>query len=268
MNIKQWIATAAAAALLAACGGQQNQTGNAAASSAPAAPQEGKIYRVGTNAEFAPFEFMDTNNNVQGFDIDLLNAMAKAGGFRVEYKHQPWDSLFAALGNGDVDILASAVTITDERKQSMDFSDPYYKITQVILVPQGKDIKSAEDLKKANKVGVVTGNTGDLAVGKLLGADNGKIARFENITLVTKELENGGLDAVVSDSAVVANYVKNNGNKGFTMVTVPDFPEENYGFVVRKGDTETQAALNAALKKVRESGEYDKIAEKYFAKGE
>lgn len=151
MNIKQWIATAAAAALLAACGGQQNQTGNAAASSAPAAPQEGKIYRVGTNAEFAPFEFMDTNNNVQGFDIDLLNAMAKAGGFRVEYKHQPWDSLFAALGNGDVDILASAVTITDERKQSMDFSDPYYKITQVILVPQGKDIKSAEDLKKPTK---------------------------------------------------------------------------------------------------------------------
>ena len=135
-------------------------------------------------------------------------------------------------------------------------------------MPQGKDIKSAEDLKKANKVGVVTGTTGDLAVGKLLGADNGKIARFENITLVTKELENGGLDAVVSDSAVVANYVKNNGNKGFTMVTVPDFPEENYGFVVRKGDTETQAALNAALKKVRESGEYDKIAEKYFAKGE
>ncbi|MGF6148347.1 Putative ABC transporter arginine-binding protein 2 precursor [Kingella potus] len=267
MNIKQWIATAAAATLLAACGGQ-GQSENTAAPAASAAPQADKVYRVAANAEFAPFEFLDTNNNMQGFDVDLVNAMAAAGGFKVEFKHQPWDSLFAALGNGDVDILASAVTITDDRKQSMDFSDPYYKITQVILVPQGKDIKSADDLKNANKIGVVTGTTGDFAAGKLLGADNGKIARFENITLVTKELENGGLDAVISDSAVVANYVKNNGSKGFSMVSVPDFPEENYGFAVRKGNTETQAMLNDALKKVRESGEYDKIADKYFAKSE
>ena len=262
---KLFAAVLACAALLAGCGGSQTQDQSQA--SATAGGQDaGKVYRVATNAEFAPFEFMDSNNNIQGFDIDLMNAMAKEGGFKVEYKHQPWDSLFAALGNGDVDILASAVTITDERKQAMDFSDPYYKITQVILVPQGKNIKSAEDLKNVNKVGVVTGNTGDLAAGKILGADSSKIARFENITLVTKELENGGLDAVISDSAVVANYVKNNESKGFTMVSVPDFDEENYGFAVRKGDTQTQAMLNDALKKVRESGEYDRISAKYFAK--
>ena len=228
---KLFAAALACAALLVGCGGSQTQDQSQA--SATAGGQDaGKVYR----------------------------------GFKVEYKHQPWDSLFAALGNGDVDILASAVTITDERKQAMDFSDPYYKITQVILVPQGKNIKSAEDLKNVNKVGVVTGNTGDLAAGKILGADSSKIARFENITLVTKELENGGLDAVISDSAVVANYVKNNEGKGFTMVSVPDFDEENYGFAVRKGDTQTQAMLNDALKKVRESGEYDRISAKYFAK--
>ena len=84
--------------------------------------------------------------------------------------------------------------------------------------------------------------------------------------MVTKELENGGLDAVISDSAVIANYIKNNGSKGFSMVKIPDFTEENYGFAVRKGDTATVAMLNDALKKVRESGEYDKIADKYFAK--
>ena len=203
---------------------------------------------------------------ISGFDVDLMNAMAEVGHFKVEYKHQPWESLFAALKNGDVDMLASAVTINDERKQTMAFTDPYFEITQVILVPQNKEIKSVEDLKKARKVGVVTGNTGDTAVSKILGSNSDKIARFENVTLVIKELENGGLDAVVSDSAVVGNYLKNNGNKGFTMVAVPDFEVEHYGIAVRKDDEATLKVLNDALKQVRASGEYDKIFNKYFAK--
>ena len=98
--------------------------------------------------------------------MDLMNALAQAGNFKVEYKHQPWDSLFPALANSDADMLISAVTITDERKQTMDFTEPYFEITQVILVPKGKEIKSADDLKNATKVGVVTGNTGDLPLRK------------------------------------------------------------------------------------------------------
>lgn len=258
MNMKKWLAVAVAcsALVLGACGGEKAQEVN---------NTEKKVYRVAINAEFAPFESLDANNNVQGFDVDLLNAMATAGGFEVEYKHQPWDSLFAALANGDADLLASAVTITEERKQTMDFTEPYFTINQVILVPQGKDIKSVEDLKQVNKVGVVTGNTGDLAVSKILGSDSNKIARFENLTLVIKELENGGLDAVVSDSAVVGNYIKHNSDKGFSSVEVPDFEVEHYGFAVRKGDEATLKMLNESLAKVRESGEYDKVHAKYFA---
>ena len=259
MNMKKWIAAALACSTLAlsACGGQSGGTEQAAGSE--------KTYRVATNAEFAPFESKDSNNQIQGFDIDLMNAMAKAGNFKVEYKHQPWNSLFPGLANGDADILLSAITINDERKQTMDFTDPYFKITQVILVQKGKDIKSVEDLKNSSKVGVVTGQTGDLAVSRLLGQDNPKIARFDSLPLVIKELENGGLDAVVSDSAVVGNYIKNNGNKGFSMIAVPDFEEENYGMAVRKGDTATLNMLNDALKKVRESGEYEKVEKQYFA---
>ena len=269
MNMKKWLSiTLACSALsLSACGGKTETAQNkpAEGSSAPAAA-EGKTYRVAMNAEFAPFESLNEKNEVQGFDVDLMNAVAKAGHFKVEYKHQPWDSLFPALTNGDVDILASAVTINDERKQTMAFTTPYFEITQVILVPKGKSIKSIDDLKSVNKVGVVTGNTGDTAVTKLLGKDSKKIARFDSVPLVIKDLENGGLDAVVSDSAVVGNYVKNNSEKGFTMVAVPDFEVENYGFVVRKNDTATEAMLNDALKQVRASGEYDKIFNKYFAK--
>lgn len=263
MKMNKWFASALVCSALALAGCGQNAGDPQKASGTTG---EGKVYRVAMNAEFAPFESLDAKNNVEGFDVDLMNAMAAAGNFKVEYKHQPWDSLFAALGNGDVDILASAITITDERKQTMTFTDPYYKITQVILVPKGKNIKNLEDLKKANKVGVITGQTGDFAVTKLLGNDSGKIARFDTLPLVIKEVESGGLDAVVSDSAVVGNYLKNNANKGFTIVEAPDFTVENYGFAVRKDDTATADMLNAALKKVRESGEYEKIEGKYFAK--
>lgn len=259
MNMKKWIIAAVACSALAlgACGGQNKNS---------SAANPDKVYRVGMNAEFAPFESQTSEGNVEGFDVDLMNAMAKAGNFKVEFKHQPWESLFPSLGNGDIDIVISGVTITDERKQSMDFSDPYFEITQVVLVPKGKKVASSDDLKNMAKVGVVTGQTGDFSVSKLLGNDNPKIARFESVPLVIKELENGGVDAVVSDSAVIANYVKNNPTKSMDFITLPDFTIENYGIAARKGDEATVKMLNEALKKVRDSGEYDKIHAKYFAK--
>ena len=264
MNMKKWMAAAIAcsALTLGACGGQSKDTTGAA----PAAADPNKVYRVAMNAEFAPFESRDANGKVEGFDVDLMDAMAKAGNFKIEYKHQPWESLFPALKNGDVDIVISGVTITDERKQSMDFTDSYFEITQVVLVPQGKAISNSEDLKNLNKVGVVTGQTGDFSVSKILGNDSPKIARFENLPLLIKDLESGGLDAVISDSAVVGNYIKNNSDKGFSMVAVPDFEVENYGIAVRKGNTATLNMLNEALKQVRANGEYDKIHGTYFVK--
>ena len=178
MNMKKWLATALACSALAltACGGQSNNA---------SAPTD-KVYRVGSNAEFAPFESLDSAGKVEGFDVDLMDAMAKAGNFKVEFKHQPWESLFPSLNNGDVDIVMSGVTITDDRKQSMLFSDPYFEITQVVLVPKGKKVASSEDLKNMAKVGVVTGYTGDFSVSKLLGNDNPKIARFESVPLIIK----------------------------------------------------------------------------------
>lgn len=276
MKLNQLVTTLSAALVLAACGGGSSSgssNNNAAASSAtPAsapvvasATASGKVLRIGTNAEFAPFESLNEKQEIQGFDIDLLKAMAAEGGFQVEFKHTPWDGIFAALGNKDVDVVASAVTITDERKKTMDFTDSYYKITQVVLVPPSKTVKSVDDVKKLSKVGVVSGQTGDFATQKIFGATSSNIARFDTITLLIKEVENGGVDAAVSDSAVIQHYIKNNSGKGFTMVQVPDFTEENYGFAVRKDDTETLNMLNTALKKVRDNGKYKEIESKYFA---
>lgn len=267
--MKTWLAAGVSCAVLALAGCGGGNSGGSAASSAPASSASSgkKTLTVAMNAEFAPFESQDENKNIHGFDVDLLNAMAKAGGFEVVFRHQPWDSLFPALGNGDVDMLASAITITDDRKQSMDFSEPYYQIKQVVLVPASKNVQSIEDVKKLPKVGAVTGQTGDFAAQKLFGATSPNITRFENVNLMIKEVENGGLSAAISDSAVIAHYIKNNANKGFTMVEVPDFETENYGFAVRKGDSEKLNMLNDALKKVRESGEYAQIESKYFADG-
>lgn len=257
---------------LSACGGQsasQTNTSNgasAATASAPSATAAGKVYKVALNAEFAPFESIAPDGKMEGFDIDVMDAMAKAGGFQVEYKHQPWEGLFQTLTNGDADAIISAVTMTDERKQQMAFTEPYYTITQIILVPQGKSIASVQDLKNLDKVGVITGQTGDLAVQKLLGATNSKIVRYETFALAAKEVENGSVDAVVSDSAVVANYVKLNSDKGFTMVSVPDFAEEHYGIALPKDNTALLTEFNGALKKIKDSGEYQTILDKYFAK--
>ena len=145
-------------------------------------------------------------------------------------------------------------------------SEPYYKITQVVLVPQGKNIASVEDLKKMDKVGVTIGTTGDLAAQKILGATSEKIIRLENLPLMLKEVETGAVDAVISDSAVVADYVKKKGDKGFTMVEVPDFTVEYYGIAVRQDDKALMDKINSGLKKIQASGEYDKISDKYFAK--
>ena len=263
----------AAASILAACGGQSSTsssttpTASAPASASSAAPAaEGKEYKVAMNAQFPPFESMNSSGQIEGFDVDVMNAIAKEEGFKVTYHQQAWDGIFASLKAGDNDILISGITITDDRKKEMLFSEPYYKITQVVLVPQGKNIASVEDLKKMDKVGVTIGTTGDLAAQKILGATSEKIIRLENLPLMLKEVETGAVDAVISDSAVVADYVKKKGDKGFTMVEVPDFTVEYYGIAVRQDDKALMDKINSGLKKIQASGEYDKISDKYFAK--
>ena len=263
----------AAASILAACGGQSSTSSSttpaasapaSASSAAPAA--EGKEYKVAMNAQFPPFESMNSSGQIEGFDVDVMNAIAKEEGFKVTYHQQAWDGIFASLKAGDNDILISGITITDDRKKEMLFSEPYYKITQVVLVPQGKKIVSVEDLKKMDKVGVTIGTTGDLAAQKILGATSEKIIRLENLPLMLKEVETGAVDAVISDSAVVADYVKKKGDKGFTMVEVPDFTVEYYGIAVRQDDKALMDKINSVLKKIQASGEYDNISDKYFAK--
>lgn len=238
----------------------------AAADASGATPSaEVKEYVVGSDASYAPFEFQNDKKEVVGLTVELLDAVAAKGGFKVKFVNTPWEGIFATLEQGDRDILASSITITKERQQSMDFSDPYFEARQLIAVGKGvADVKSFQDLKN-KKVAVQTGTTGDEVVQKLLGKTSPNIKRFESMPLALKELESGGVDAAVGDNGVVQNYVKNNPQNGLSTVEdTQSFQPEYYGFAVRKGNKEALDKINAGLKAIKADGTYDTIFAKYF----
>lgn len=217
-------------------------------------------YIVGTDAAYAPFESMD-GENIVGYDVDVLNAVAEAADIKLKWVNTGWDGIFIALQNGERDIIASAVSITEERKKTFAFSDPYFEATQMIAFKDG-NIASLADLK-GKKVGVQNGTTGDEVVSNLLGTDSPDIRRFETTPLALLELKNGGVDAVVGDNGVLLEYTKNNSDSGLKTVVDSSFEKENYGFAVRKDDTELVKKLNEGLKKIKESGKLDEINKKY-----
>ena len=134
---------------------------------------EKKVVYVGTNAEFAPFEFLE-GDKVTGFDMELIAEIGKVAGFEVEVKNQAFDGLLPALQSGKIDLIIAGMTVTDERKKAVDFSESYYTASQVIIVPADNTaIKSFDDLKGKN-VGVQIGTTGDTVISEIKEITNTK----------------------------------------------------------------------------------------------
>ena len=261
----QTAATLCAGFFLVACGKKEPPPPAAAVAPAPvaSAPAPARVYVVGTDAAYAPFESQNEKGEIVGFDIDVVKAIAAKAGIEVKFVNTPWEGIFNALNQGDRDLLVSAVTITDERKQTMDFSAPYFDAQQLIAVKGTSKVAKFDDLKKL-KVGVQTGTTGDEAVSKLQGKTSANIKRFESTPLALKELEAGGVDAVVADNGVVIHYVNNNAGSKFKTVADASFTPEQYGLPVKKGNTELLAKLNKGLADIKADGSYDKIYAQYF----
>ena len=256
----QFTGLAAATLMLAACG--KKEPAPAPAATAPA-PAPAKVYVVGTDAAYAPFESQNEKGEIVGFDVDVVQAIAAKAGIQVKFVNTPWEGIFNTLQQGDRDMVVSAVTITDERKQTMDFSDPYFDAAQLIAVKESSKVTKFADLKKL-KVGVQTGTTGDEAVTKLLGKTSTNIKRFESTPLALKELEAGGVDAVVADNGVVAHYVANNPGGKFKALSDKEFVPEQYGIAVKKGNAELLGKLNQGLAAIKADGTYAQIYAKYF----
>ncbi|WP_027408090.1 basic amino acid ABC transporter substrate-binding protein [Anoxybacteroides tepidamans] len=240
---------------LAGCGGKASEQTSGSG-------EGNKKIVVGTDASFAPFEYMD-KGKIVGFDVDLLDAVMKEAGIDYELKNIGWDPLFAAVQGKEVDMAVSGITINDKRKQTYDFSMPYFESTHMIMVKEDSPIKNALDLK-GKVVGVQNGTTGQAAVEKLLGAENKNIKKFENTVVAIMDLLNGGVEAVVTDNAVANEYVKNNPDKKLKTIEDPtNFESEFYGFMFPKG-SDLKPKVDAAIKKVIESGKYAEIYKKWF----
>ncbi|QLG86766.1 basic amino acid ABC transporter substrate-binding protein [Chitinibacter bivalviorum] len=224
-----------------------------------------RVLNVGTDATFAPFESLNQSKEIVGFDADLIKAIAQKSGLKIKLVNTPWEGLFAGLNTGDRDIVIAAVTITPERKASMDFSEPYFEAKQLIIVRDGSKVTKLADLK-GKKVGVQTGTTGDTVAQKAFGKTSPDIRRYENIVLALTELRAGGIEAVVADNGVVNNYLTNNKNTQLKTIDDSSFAKEYYGIAVKKGNKALLDQINKGLATSKADGSYQKIYQQYFGR--
>lgn len=256
-NLVKFMFVFALMLVLAACGTSQEATSGEGSET-----EEKKTLRVVTDAAYAPFEYQD-KGQIVGFDVDFIQAVAEEAGYEIELEHVGWDPLFVEIKDEIADFGISAITINDDRKQTYDFSVPYFLSTNKILVPEGSDIKSAEDLE-GKVVAVQAGTTGQEAVESIMGKNNKNMKQFENNNLAIMELTSGGADAVVADNTVVEEYVKNNPDQKLTVVEDTDsFASEYYGLMFPKG-SELKAEFDEAINKVLDNGKYAEIYNEWF----
>ena len=220
----------------------------------------------GTNAEFPPFESVaadgvissvDGTQKFDGIDMVIANKIGEKYGKTAVINNMEFDSLLVALKNGQIDACIAGMTITEERKESVDFSIPYYTATQVMIVKEDADIKKASDLE-GKKISVVQGYTGETVI-KELGFE---YETFKKGTECILELVNGKCDAVVIDSATAEKYVAD--NEGLIIVKDAEaFESEEYGIAVAKGNTELLEQINAAIQEMLDDGTISSLAVQY-----
>lgn len=220
---------------------------------------DSKVLKVGTDATFQPFEYQE-NGQYKGFDIDLVEAMAKKAGYeKVEWVNTAFKGLIPGLLSRKFDVAASAIYITDERKQQIDFTDTYYPGGLAIMVPSDNaDIKSGSDL--AGKTVAV--QTGTKSVEWLKqNQPQAKIVEVESNNEMFLQVSSGKSDAAVTGKPAAKSYAKSDPK---VKVLEQTLTTEEYGFGVRKDDSALKDKLNKALQDVKASGEYDQIMAKYF----
>ncbi|MGB9750454.1 MAG: transporter substrate-binding domain-containing protein [Caldisericia bacterium] len=214
---------------------------------------------VGSDVTYPPFEYMENGKPV-GFDVDLINLVAKEMGLeRAEIMDTAWDGIFAALKTEKFDIIISSVTITEDRKLEMLFSDPYYNSGQIIAVRKDDNRINSENDLKGMVVGVQINTTGDFAAQEIPGIK--EIKRYDDIQQAFQDLEIGRIDAILNDLPVNAYFASTRKNVKLVgnLLTV-----EQYGIAARLVDTDLINLINNALRSLKESGKYRELYLRWF----
>ena len=219
-------------------------------------------YVVASDCTWPPMEMLNADKQPEGFDVDFIKAVAKAGGFEVDVRNIAWDGIFGGVATGQYDIVASATTITDERKKQFDFSDPYYEVAQAVVLPAGKTIKTLADLK-GKKVGGQIGTTGVFVIRKAgVSVD---LKEYDDVGLAIQDMLGGRLDAVICDDPVALYYVnKKADTAGKLNISFKTAEKEYYGFTVRKGRKDLVEKLNKGIKEVKASGVEAQLLQKWM----
>lgn len=219
---------------------------------------------VGTDATWNPFEFVDENGEITGFDIDIAKAVAKGLGVKVEFKNIAWDGLVPnAVLSKRVDMIVSGVTITEERKEIVSFSDPYYTSAQVLIGKESfNKVKGPEDDFTGVKVGVQIGTTGEFVANDVLAPKGAELRVYNAFGDAMMDLTTGRIDLVIGDAPTAETYQKE--RSGYKQVGGP-VQAEYYGLVFRKDNPELIKAVNQVLADLKASGEYQKIYDKWFS---
>jgi len=217
----------------------------------------GKI-RIATDATWKPFEYVDDNKNIVGFDIDVMNAIAEKENLNIEFVDVPFDPLLAGMAQGTYDCAISSITITADRQKDMLFSDPYFVAGQMVVVQKSNTTILGINTITGN-IGAQIGTTGAAEVEKVTGAT---LKTYDEIGLAFQDLMNGQINAVVCDNPVAQGYVSKNPDKLKTVGGL--FTSENYGIAVAKGKTELLEKINAGIKAIKADGLIDELSKKWL----
>jgi polar amino acid transport system substrate-binding protein len=220
----------------------------------------------GTASGFRPFEYVNEDDELVGFDIDLLEAVVDETDYELgEWSDLNFDTLITALQNDQIDTIAAAMTITADRDETIDFTDPYYDANQAVLVRENSDFRpsSVDDLADT-PIGAQSGTTGESQMQGLVEdgiVSESQTTSYENYVLAVQDLVNGNIDVVIVDTPVAQTFVADRAVvSAFTIET-----GEQYGFGVRTNDDDLQSALNEGLQVVMDDGTYEDITREYFA---
>lgn len=217
---------------------------------------------IGLDDELPPMGFRDENNEIVGFDIDLAKAVGEKLGVTVEFQPIDWAAKEIELESGKIDALWNGLTITDERKETMDITDPYLQNRQIIVVKTDSDIQSKADLE-GKVVGLQDGSSAVDAVNADELASAMELTTYDTNILALSDLDIGRVDAVVADETFVGYYMAQNEND-FRVIEDGDFGEEFYGIAVKKGNTELLNAIQAALDELDADGTAAEISNTWF----
>jgi polar amino acid transport system substrate-binding protein len=219
----------------------------------------GKIV-VATDASSIPFEYVNPQTGqIEGFDIDLLNAIAAETGLEIEYVDVNFDSLLAGMADCEYDAAISSITITEERSQQMLFSEPYFTAGQVVVVRKDNvDIKSKDNLV-GKVVGVQVATTGNIEADKIAGA---KVKQYDNVAQAYQDLIKGEIEAVIYDNSLAQYFINTNPDTLKAVGTL--LTDENYGIAVCKNNRQLLNKINSGLKAVRDQGTVDSLFKKWI----